>query len=538
MATDSILPGSIQKFVSFKSSYDDKLTEQLKAINEAMSHFERKYGTPLQLNSDWPALLKASYQNDFEKVKHLSSGKCVITIVAEDGWTALTVASSMGHINVVKFLIEHTHGGEVNTGNFTALMGACRYGHYEVVKLLLAHGAKPNIQTSSLELGDPTMTALMQGTISNSYQIVKLLLDYGAETNVQCDVTGVSALTIAVQQQSYDIAKLLLENGADPNTKLKEIMGVLNAATCTKSHKMVKLLLEKGAQVDLRDESRQTALMEAGCRGLYNIAKLLLDNGASVNLQNVHGSTALRAACFRGHHKVAALLLKRGAQVDIQINDGSTSLSAASYLGYFQVVQLLLQNGAQPNLRNHTGLSALDKACVSGHYDIAKLLIEKGAKVGVINPDLGATLGLPTHWSLVAVVAYYGHYSIVKLLLDNDSLPNSALASIGEHCHQVDICKLLLVYGADPNRLDNGNYPLHYVVGSKETKREVIELLLSRGALPSLKNQEGYSALTEAVLAECNDNVEILLESPLVGKADLWQTLTIAVYLSSGPWRF
>ena len=568
MATDSILgiPESIQKLMSSKSSYDEKLSEQLKAINNTLFDYASKYGIPQkrlaagkaplpkksgnnephidppQLNSGWPALLKASYRGDFEKVKHLiTSGKCDVNVMAEDGSFALMVASSMGHANIVKFLIEH--GSEVdagNTSNFTALMRACKHGHYEVVKLLLAHGAEPNMQTSSLELGDPTITALMLAVSSNRYEIVKLLLDNGAKPNMQCDITTVSALVIATISECYNIAELLLENGADPNTKLKETT-VLVIASNIKFHKMVKLLLDKGAQVNMPDKNGRSALMAASHEGYYNTVKILLEYGASVNLKMLHGGCALIFACTGGHHQVAALLLKRGAQVDMLDDSGETALSSASTFGHYQVVQLLLKNGAQPNLQNHAGLSALGTACISGHYDIAKLLIEKGAKVDMIDTEVKVTTGLPVHISIVAVAASAGYYNIVKLLLDNGAQPNTTcknrshsaltLASMQKHCYQVhvDIGKLLLDYGADPNRLDNGNYSLHYVVKIRDTRKEFIKLLLSRGALPSLRNGKGYSALTEATLARCNENVEILLESPLVGKADLWQTLKIAV---------
>ena len=243
---------------------------------------------------------------------------------------------------------------------------------------------------------------------------------------------------------------------------------------------------------------------------------------------------------------MAALLLKRGALVDMLDDSGDTALSSASAFGHYQVVQLLLKNGADPNLHNHMGVSALGMACAFGYYDTAKLLIEKGAKVAMIDTEVKVTIGLPVHSSAVAIAACTGYYNILKLLLDNGAQPNTTcstgvnefrsvltLACIGKHCYQVDIGKLLLDYGADPNRLVYGNYSLHFVATIKDTKKELTKLLLSRGALPSLRNENGYSALTEATLARCNENVEILLESPLVGKADLWQTLKIAVNSNS-----
>ena len=52
----------------------------------------------------------------------------------------LITASQLGHIEVVKYLVQH--GANVNARDSYALRWAARYGHIEVVKYLKSKGAR------------------------------------------------------------------------------------------------------------------------------------------------------------------------------------------------------------------------------------------------------------------------------------------------------------------------------------------------------------------------------------------------------------
>ena len=57
---------------------------------------------------------------------------------------ALIYASSKGHLEVVKYLVDH--GANVNAQDDYALRSAARNGHLDVIKYLVGHGANVNAQ--------------------------------------------------------------------------------------------------------------------------------------------------------------------------------------------------------------------------------------------------------------------------------------------------------------------------------------------------------------------------------------------------------
>ena len=75
--------------------------------------------------------------------------------------------------------------------------------------------------------------------------------------------------------------------------------------------------------------------------------------------------------------------------------------------------------------------------------------------------------------------------------------------------------QIFLKYGADPNIQDSFdvglNTPLH--IAAEKNQLEVIKLLLSAGAHPSMKNKSGFTPLHMAARAGNKDAAMILLNS-------------------------
>ena len=100
--------------------------------------------------------------------------------------------------------------------NFTALVVAASKNHPEVVKVLLDAGANPNWE-------DKFHTILMQAASDGQTEIVKMLLDAGADPNAEIEdsefgnITNLTALHFTVAKKHSDIAIMLLDAGAKPN---------------------------------------------------------------------------------------------------------------------------------------------------------------------------------------------------------------------------------------------------------------------------------------------------------------------------------
>ena len=160
----------------------------------------------------------------------------------------------------------------------------------------------------------------------------------------------------------------------------------------------------------------------------------------------------LPAALYNGHLHVADLLYRHGAVVNVQGYDKRTPLYAAASHGQVDIIQWLLNHGADVDACSHDGYTPLIEAACTMQLEAVQLLFDHHANINS-QDRVGRT---SLHWLLV--LAYRG--SDEKL---------------------VDMVRLLLKFGADPNICDNHHRtPLHEA--SSQGLLEAARLLLSYGA--------------------------------------------------------
>ena len=175
-----------------------------------------------------------------------------------EGYTALILASSNGHKEIVEMLLEK--GADVNAKdkyNATALIKASSNGHTEIVAKLLDAGADVNAKN------DYGYTALIQASRNKHTEIVAMLLDNRADVNATDD-DGDTALMKVINcneeddrpwyQVEYDIieiVEMLLTAGADVNVvnnnNNKKALAIANETKCTK--KILSLLKRQERQM-------------------------------------------------------------------------------------------------------------------------------------------------------------------------------------------------------------------------------------------------------------------------------------------------
>lgn len=128
-----------------------------------------------------------------------------------DGRTCLHVASGLGHMKVVEFLI--AHGANVNARDRfggTPRDDAVRHGQEAITTYLLEKGATHPAEAFELEL----IYACSKGNVD---QVTRLLRN---KINPNCcDYDGRSPLHLAVAIKSSTLVNMLLEFGADPLVK-------------------------------------------------------------------------------------------------------------------------------------------------------------------------------------------------------------------------------------------------------------------------------------------------------------------------------
>jgi len=126
-------------------------------------------------------LYEAAESGDGSSVKTLlSSGAKPDKHVADDGSSALILASETGHCDIMYALL--THGAVPDLcrkDGASPLMGAAAGGHVDAVNLLLDQGASPNLQDNN------GASALMFASDRGHTHVVQLLLHAGAHPDIQ-----------------------------------------------------------------------------------------------------------------------------------------------------------------------------------------------------------------------------------------------------------------------------------------------------------------------------------------------------------------
>ncbi len=132
----------------------------------------------------------------------------------DDGTTALIAAAFLGHVDVVRLLVER--GAEIDRPNAhgsRALGAAARNAKGRVIAHLLKAGAS---LTAEAESG---ATAFMDAAIGPPH-VVRVFLEHGVDVNAVSS-KGYTALHCAARNDLYgpEVIRLLLDAGADPSRR-------------------------------------------------------------------------------------------------------------------------------------------------------------------------------------------------------------------------------------------------------------------------------------------------------------------------------
>jgi len=466
-------------------------------------------GIPVDINHFGTALhVAASYGHKEIAEFLISKGASLDSKGQGNQSTPLHVAASIGDTDIVELLI--TNGADINASDYrgrTPLDVARQRSHTKIVDVLRQHGAKETLYGAFI-LGDTNE--------------VKSLISQGADINIKWP-NGVTLLHVAAEKGYKDIAKLLIDKGADVNAQNRSNVTPLHLGVENGNKDVVELLIANGADVNAKRNTRSrkasTALHDAVDAARGDIVELLIAHGADVNTRTDLGITPLYIAERNGYTEIAELLLKHGAK------EISPSLFGAFTYVDIDQIQVLIAQGADVNAKNNSGQTLLHLACRTGNKEVAVLLIDKGADV-----DAETELG----WTPLHDASTLGNHDIVKLLIDkgadvnanraqSPAFPRAAFFVIPNAKDNIrvtplylatlyggkNVIELLISKGADVNaRNEIGQTALHRAAKSKS--KDVVELLISKGADVDVKDNKGRTALDLAEESKRTEIVELL----------------------------
>lgn len=305
--------------------------------------------------------------------------------------TALCEAASLGHLEIVRLLLEHKAplGGNRTPNQFTPLHCAVATGQVESVRLLLTN--KPPLEAHSENGHTPLTLAARKCNLP----ILKLILDAGAklETPGNQDHT---ALCVAVHARQTACISELLRRGASSTVVAYGIgesgatTTPLIAAVAAGSSEAVKALLDGGVDPNYVDRY-QTALFAAVERG-PELVKLLLAAKAEPNRIDEEGRTPLSYAAEAGKKEVVELLLAAKADPTLADKSERTPLLHAALHHKKEAAMALLAAGADPLLVSKERQRAIDflledlKTAPELRPLLAKYLNNKGLPIKAIPP--------------------------------------------------------------------------------------------------------------------------------------------------------
>lgn len=360
---------------------------------------------------------------------------------------ALFFATSKGHVNTVKLLLEQGADPYIeNRYGITAIAAAAQEGHIDVINAFVEAGMPLDYVSST------GITPLMAATTGvNNWETMAYLIGGGANVNAQIlpipkgkdldpKTEGITSLMWAVDDRDPRAFFFLLQAGADP--RLKDVTGQTAASMLEKEIK--RNTSDKNLTKKFREMQRA---LKDPVWGRKHAQEVIDDR--------------LKRTVRDNNVLIAAALLNMGADPNLYVNDDPLLLEAVNERS-FPMVKLLIDRGATPNATDEDGISPFLQSLTKrrGSPEMARYMLEHGADPHYVPPE--------TPFTLLHALAMQGLPDLV---------PDIVKAG-------VDV---------DARFEENGNTPLHFA--AEEGNLDAFKALLAAGANPSLKNKDSKTAL-------------------------------------------
>uniref|UniRef100_A0A8C2XJK5 Poly [ADP-ribose] polymerase n=1 Tax=Cyclopterus lumpus TaxID=8103 RepID=A0A8C2XJK5_CYCLU len=438
------------------------------------------------------SLLQAAREADMAKVKKTLALEIISFKHPQTNETALHCAVASPHPKrkqVTELLLRK--GANINEKNkdfMTPLHVAAEKAHNDILEVLQKHGAKVNAVDT---LGQ---TALHRAALAGHIQTCKLLLSYGADPSI----VSLQGFT-AAQMGNEAVQQILNENVPTRNSDVD--YRFLEAAKAGDLDTVQQLCTPQNVNCRDLEGRHSTPLHFAAGYNRVAVVEYLLHHGADVHAKDKGGLVPLHNACSYGHYEVAELLVRHGASVNVADLWKFTPLHEAAAKGKYEICKLLLK------VRFHFCHLSQVLSCINlcPVLVIIMRMIMRGKWITLtceaMKPLSYIKQNMYMNWGNNKLKLFVQHGYCAGGL----TYPLCCLSS-SQH---VDIAALLIKYNTCVNATDKWAFtPLHEA--AQKGRTQLCALLLAHGADPTMKNQEGQTALD---LATADDIRALLMDA-------------------------
>lgn len=289
--------------------------------------------------------LEAVLKTHKVKIDYRDSIKC----------TALHYASQRGFSKVARILLNHSANVTVkNASGSTALHMACSAGHIDVVVAILEAGSdlenvKCLLNARNISGNTPVTCALR----NTHFEIVRYIFEKHREyLNLETVVASGHTLSgLCFYLKYFSPMSHIIKSkvrASIPCLSLEEGHWLVHESVYVNDTLALREAVAHGASVECLDFMQQTPLILAAKLGSVDMCKCLIEQGADPRTADKSGKTALVHAIERGKHKVVAYFLSQFSLSDFDpcILSGPICSSAmlAELVSHFNTSQIKPRN--------------------------------------------------------------------------------------------------------------------------------------------------------------------------------------------------
>lgn len=459
-------------------------------------------GADLQAPQNGPVLNLAVQNGRREMISFLVDKGISLEGSRSGGYSPLILAIQSNLPEMVQFLIEKgakvnpaEHGNNAYSGYGTPLFSAVQQSNKPIVELLMANGANP-MQANRSDNQTPLSFALTNGR----RDLVELMLVKSVDIN-QKDKRGQTLLHLVLTGDG-SMTKLLLDKGADINARNSSGYSPLHIAAQTGTIAALKVLLDYHADLNAKTPFGDTPLHLSVSRP--PIATAFLAAGADVSIRNARGNLPLHAALrlmldAKSESNRDATLKMCAALVE------KSDVNAKDQLGFSPLQLALLCHqpsireailARNPKIDNITAF--FDAVARDDTNEVKKLLENKSYLAFMRWPNGQTPLHIAALWNAKNSVDY-----LLKKGVDintRDAEANTPLMTLlsadnGDVSPEtVGMANYLLDNGADLQSLDNDDESVVHLAVRRGSK-ELLNVVLKRGANPNTRNRLNQTPL-------------------------------------------